>query len=64
MSLNNNKSVKILVFYADTNLLYKEFNSLAEAAEYFYNDRNRRAPIKYALAKKKVFLNKFFLRIK
>ena len=64
MSVNNNKPVKILAYYADTNLLYKEFNSLTEAAEHFYNDRNRRAPIKYALAKNKLILKKFFLRFK
>jgi group I intron endonuclease len=62
MSLNNNKSVKIIAYFADSNLTYKEFLSLAEAAEHFFNDRNRRSPIKYALAKNKLILNKYYLR--
>jgi hypothetical protein len=51
MSLNNNKSIKIIAYFADSNLVYKEFISIAEAAEHFFNDRNRRVPIKYALEK-------------
>ena len=62
MSLNNNKSVKIIAYFSDSNLVYKEFISMAEAAEHFFNDRNRRAPIKYALAKKTLILNKYYLR--
>ena len=63
MSLNNNnKSVKIIAYFADSNLIYKEFISLAEAADLFFNDRNRRGPIKYALANNKLFLNKYYLR--
>ena len=52
MSINNNKSSKLLAHFADTNLVYKEFLSIAEAAEHFFNDRQRRRPIKYALQKK------------
>lgn len=62
MSLNNNKSVKIIAYFSESNLVYKEFISLAEAAEQFFNDRNRRGPIKYALAKNTLILNKYYLR--
>lgn len=31
MSLNNNKSIKIIAYFADSNLVYKEFISIAEA---------------------------------
>ena len=43
MSLNNNKSIKIIAYFADSNLVYREFISMAEAAEHFFNYRNRRA---------------------
>ena len=56
MSINNNKSEKIIAHFADTNLVYKEFASIAEAAEHFFTDRQRRAPIKYALQKKTKFI--------
>jgi hypothetical protein len=62
MSLNNNKSIKIIAYFADSNLVYKEFISMAEAAEHFFNDRNRRGPIRYALEKNKLILNKYYLR--
>ena len=62
MSLNNNKSVKLISYFSESNLLHKEFNSIADAAEFFFNDRNRRDPIKYALKKNTLILNKFFLR--
>jgi hypothetical protein len=60
MSLNNNKSVKIIAYFSDSKLVYKEF--ISEAAEHFFNDRNRRGPIKYALAKNTLILNKYYLR--
>jgi hypothetical protein len=62
MSLNNNKSIKVIAYFADSNLVYREFISLAEAAKHFFNDRKRRGPIKYALAKNKLILNKYYLR--
>lgn len=61
MSLHNNKSIKIVAKYEDTNLVYKEFASIAYAAEHFYNDRTRRSPIKYALKKGIKFLDKYHL---
>ena len=61
MSINNNKSAKIIAHFSDTNLVYKEFASIAEAAEHFFNDRQRRGPIKYALQKKTKFLGKYYL---
>ena len=57
----NNKSIKIVAKYEDTNLVYKEFASIAYAAEHFYNDRTRRSPIKYALKKGLKFLDKYHL---
>ena len=61
MSINNNKSSKLVAHFADTNLVYKEFTSIAEAAEHFFKDRQRRTPIKYALQKKTKFLGKYYL---
>lgn len=62
MSINNNKSVKFIAYFAESNSVYREFASLAETAEHFFNDRNRRGPIKYALAKNTLILNKYYLR--
>lgn len=62
MSLNNNKAVKILAYFAKNGEIYQEFVSIAAAAEHFFNDRSRRSPIKYALAKNKLILNKYYLR--
>jgi hypothetical protein len=62
MSINNNKSVKIIAYFADSNLVYREFISMADAASHFFNDHNRRSPIKYALQKNTKILNKFYLR--
>lgn len=45
MSINNNKSVKIIAYFAESNLVYREFISISDAALHFFNDRNRRAPI-------------------
>jgi hypothetical protein len=61
MSINNNKSVKIIVYFADTNLVYREFLSIADVASHFFNDRNRRGPIKYALQNNTKFLKKYYL---
>ena len=61
MSINNNKSVKIIAYSSDSNLVYREFLSIAAAASHFFNDRNRRSPIKYALQKNTKILNKYYL---
>jgi group I intron endonuclease len=37
MSLNNHKSVKIVAYLANSNIIYKEFSSIADAAEHFYS---------------------------
>ena len=67
MSLNNNKSIKIIAYFADSNLVYKEFISMAEALK----QRNtflmiviveRVRTIRYALEKNKLILNKYYLR--
>ena len=39
----------------------RDFLSIADAAEHFFNDRDRRSPIKYALAKHTKFLDKYYL---
>ena len=62
MSINNNKSVKIIAYLADSNIIFREFISIADAAEYFFNDRNRRGPIKYALTNNTKILDKYYLR--
>jgi hypothetical protein len=36
MSLNNNKSVKIVAYLADSNTFFKEFSSIADAAQIFF----------------------------
>jgi len=64
MSLNNNKSLKIIAYLADTETVFREFNSIADAAENFFNDRFRRGPIKYALSNNKLILNKYYLLYK
>lgn len=46
-----------MAHFADTNLVYLEFASIADAAirtAIFFNDRLRRAPIKYAILLKKI----------
>jgi len=53
MYINNNKLVTITAYFADPNVIYREFISIAYAAEYFFHDRDRRSPIKYALANSK-----------
>ena len=62
MSINNNKSVKLIAYLADSNIIFREFISIADAAEYFFNDRNRRGPIKYALTNNTKILDKYYLR--
>jgi len=61
MSINNNKSLKIIAYFSDSNVIYREFLSIADAAEHFFNDRDRISPIKYALAKHTKFLDKYYL---
>ena len=36
MSVNNGKSVKISAYYLDSSIKFKEFNSIADAAEFFF----------------------------
>jgi hypothetical protein len=62
MSLNNNKSLKFSAYDLETGNLFREFVSIADAAEFFFNDRNCRDKIKYALHKNKPFLNKYILK--
>lgn len=43
-------------------VLFKNFSSIADAAEFFFNDRNKRSPIRTALEKNKLLLNKYELK--
>jgi len=60
MSVNNTKSVNITVFL--NGVFFKKFTSIADAAEYFFQDRNKRSPIRTALEKNKLLLNKYELK--
>lgn len=60
MSINNVKSVKITAYINGT--VFKSFSSIAEAAEYFFQNRNKRSKIRTALEKNKLLLNKYELK--
>lgn len=60
MSMNNAKSVKITAYFKG--IAFKNFTSIAEAAEYFFKDRNKRSKIRTALDKNKLLLNKYELK--
>jgi len=60
MSINNNKSVAI-VAYVD-GVEYKKFDTITSAALFFFNDSNKRGPIRYALEKNKLLLGKYELK--
>jgi hypothetical protein len=62
MSINNGRSVRFKAYDLDTGDLFKEFVSIADAAEFFFNDRNCRGKIKTALYKNKPLLNKYILK--
>lgn len=51
MSMNNAKSVNITAYFNGI-VLKKKFTSIADAAEYFFKDRNKRSKIQTALEKK------------
>jgi len=60
MSINNAKSVNITAYLDGT--VFKKFTSIADAAEYFFQDRNKRSKIRTALEKNKLLLNKYKLK--
>ena len=60
MSMNNAKSVEITAYF--NGIVFKKFPSIAEAAEYFFKDRNKRSKIRTALEKNKLLLNKYELK--
>lgn len=41
---------------------FKKFSSIADAAEFFFQDREKRSPIRTALEKNKLLLNKYELK--
>ena len=49
MSTNNAKSVNITAYI--NGIVFKKFASIAQAAEYFFKDRNKRSKIRTALEK-------------
>ena len=60
MSKNNPKSVKFTAYIDEA--VFKEFSSIAEAAEFFFQDRTKRSKIKTALAKQTLLLGKYILK--
>ena len=60
MSINNAKSIKITAYV--NGIVFKTFSSIAEAAEYFFQDRNKRSKIRTALEKNKLLLDKYELK--
>ena len=60
MSKNNAKSVKFTAYIDEA--VFKQFTYIAEAAEFFFQDRTKRSKIKTALAKNTLLLGKYFLR--
>lgn len=61
MSANNNKSVPFTAYYKDSNIVYLEFASIAEASLHFFNDAGKRYPIKKALSNNTLLLDKYTL---
>nr|WUR10627.1 GIY-YIG endonuclease [Elmerina hispida] len=60
MSKNNSKSVQITAYL--NGVVFKKFSSIADAAEFFFNNRKTRSQIRSALEKNKLFLNKYELK--
>lgn len=60
MSKNNAKSLKFTAYINGT--IFKQFTSIAEAAEFFFQDRTKRSKIKTALSKHTLLLDKYELR--
>lgn len=60
MSKNNAKSLKLTAYINGT--VFKQFTSIAEAAEFFFQDRTKRSKIRTALSKHTLLLDKYELR--
>ena len=60
MSKNNAKSVKFTAYINGT--VFKQFTSIADAAEFFFQDRTKRSKIRTALAKHTLLLKNYELR--
>lgn len=60
MSKNNAKSLKLTAYINGT--VFKQFTSIAEAAELFFQDRTKRSKIRTALSKHTLLLDKYELR--
>ena len=60
MSKNNAKSVKFTAYINGT--VFKQFTSIADAAEFFFQDRTKRSKISKALAKHTLLLKIYELR--
>jgi len=58
--MNNGKSVSITA-YLD-GIVFKRFSSIADAAEYFFKDRNKRSKVRTALEKNTLILNKYQIK--
>lgn len=60
MSKNNARSLNFTAYVNGS--VFKNFSSIADAAEFFFQDRTKRSKIKTALAKQTLLLNKFELK--
>ena len=60
MSKNNAKSLNFTAYINGT--VFKQFTSIADAAEFFFQDRSTRSKIRRALAKHTFLLKKYELR--
>jgi hypothetical protein len=60
MSKNNAKSIKITAYIKGT--VFKQFTSIAETAEFFFQDRTKRSKIRTALTKHTLLLEKYELK--
>ena len=60
MSKNNAKSVKFTAYINGT--VFKQFTSIADADEFFFQDRTKRSKISTALAKHTLLLKIYELR--
>ena len=60
MSKNNAKSVNFTAYINGT--VFKQFTSIADAAEFFFQDTSKRSKIRTALAKHTLLLNKYELK--
>jgi hypothetical protein len=62
ISANNNKSVPITAYLVNTDIVYRRFATISEAAIYFYNNVNKRKFLRIAINKNITVLGKYILK--